>query len=70
MVVIILKFQDGLSTQRFKMEAVRCRLKDMIRRKLTFGRNYRIVKWGIQINRYDKLRMSLRMEVLGILCTL
>ena len=42
---IIFEFEDGLSTQRSMIEAIRCKLKDMVRRKFDLCYSYRIVKW-------------------------
>ena len=39
------EFEDGLSTQRSMIESIRCKLKDMVRRKFDFCYSNRIVKW-------------------------
>ena len=42
---IIFEFEDGLSTQRSMIESIRCKLKDMVRRKFDLCYSYKIVKW-------------------------
>ena len=45
MSLIIFEFEDGLGTQRIMIEAIRYKLKDMVRRKFDLCYSYRIVKW-------------------------
>ena len=42
---IIFEFEDGLGTQRIMIEAIRCKLKDIVRRKFDLCYSYKIVKW-------------------------
>ena len=41
---IIFEFEDGLGTQRIMIEAIRCKLKDIVRRKFDLCYSYIIVK--------------------------
>ena len=41
-----MEFEDGVCTRRLMIEAVRYKLKDMVRGKFDLCYSYRIVKWG------------------------
>ena len=43
--IIIFEFEDGVCTRKLMIEAVRYKLKDMVRKKFDFCYSYRIVKW-------------------------
>ena len=43
--IIIFEFEDGVCTQKLMIEAVRYKLKDMVRRKFDLCYSYRVVKW-------------------------